>query len=112
MNAKKILAIFMCMLLLTLIPLAAGATDKPTNDPQTTDFGYTIIWGFITKPQLTNRGHSITFRCIYIHYISKGFGKKESGLLHMFQKIVVDNQFAGYIGNNYILARFDGQLDF
>lgn len=112
MNAKKVLAVFMCMLTLTLITLAAGAMNTPTNDPQTTDIGYTFVRGFITKPQLADGGHSISFRCIYVHYMYRGFGEKQFGILHMFQKIVVDNQFAGYIGNHYIFARFDGQLDF
>lgn len=111
MNAKKIVALFMCMLMLTLIPVVAGSTDKPTNDPRTTDTGFTIIRGFITKPQLTSGGHSITFRCIYIHYMSKGIGYKEIGTLHMFQKLTVENNFDGYIGNHFIMARISGDLD-
>lgn len=111
MNAKKVLAIFICMLMLTLIPVAAGATTEPTKDPQTTDLGYTFIRGIITKPQLTNGGHYISFRCIYVHYMTKGIGSKESGVLHMFQKITIDNNFAGYIGDHFIFARFNGKLD-
>jgi hypothetical protein len=111
MNAKKIIALFMCMLMLTLIPVVAGSTDKPTNDPRITDIGFSLVRGFITKPQLTNGGHFITFRCISVHYMCRGIGHKEIGTLHMFQKITVENNFAGYIGNHFIMARFSGDLD-
>ena len=101
----------MCTLMLTLIPAVAGSTDQPTNNSQPADIGFTIIRGFITKPQLTNGGHFITFRCISVHYMVRGFGQKEMGTLHMLQKITVCNNFAGYIGNHFILARFNGPMD-
>jgi hypothetical protein len=111
MNAKKIIAIFMCMLMIMLIPVAAGATDKNVKEPQTADIGYTIIRGFITKPQLENGGHFISFRCIYVHYMEKGIGAKEHGSLHMLQKLIVENKFTGYIGNHFIIAKIHGTID-
>ena len=42
MNTKKILAIFMCMLVMALIPVAAGATANTTKNPQTSKLGSTL----------------------------------------------------------------------
>jgi len=45
---RKILGIFVCMLMLVMIPLVAGMTvDSEPDDPETTDFGRTIIRGFV-----------------------------------------------------------------
>jgi hypothetical protein len=113
MNAKKILAIFMCMLLIALIPVAAGTNDqtKP-KDPQAADIGYTHIMGLITKPKLVNNGHSLEFRCIWVHYMTHGIGEKMTGNLHMMQKLILPNDFTGYIRSHMIMARFSGELHF
>jgi hypothetical protein len=111
MNTKKMVAIFMCMLVVALIPVAAGATTKQTQDPETSDIGVTYLRGIITKPQLVNGGNYISFRCIWVHYNTRGIGESQSGFLHLFQKLVVDIDKIGYIGNHFVLARFQGQLD-
>ena len=45
---KKMMGIFVCVLMLAAVPLAAGAVDSE-QDKDTTDsiFGWTIIRGFI-----------------------------------------------------------------
>ena len=111
MNAKKILAVLMCTLLMTLIPVAAGAIDNQTNDPQTSDMGFTFIRGIITKPKLVDGGHSIEFRCIWVHYTTHGVGERQTGTLHMLQKLTLDNKFTGLIRSHMIFARFNGELD-
>jgi hypothetical protein len=112
MNTKKILAIFMCMLVIALIPVAAGATTEQNNGPQTSAMGSTTIRGLITKPQLENGGHYVSFRCIWVHYSTRGIGQTQSGFLHMFQKLVLKNNFQGYLGDHMIMAHFPGLLEF
>ena len=99
------------MLVIALIPVAAGAPTKQTKDPQTSDIGVTYLRGIITKPDLTNGGKYITFRCIWVHYSTRGIGEQQSGFLHMFQKLTVKTDFMGMVGNHYVLARFQGKLD-
>ncbi|MBN1280484.1 MAG: hypothetical protein JXA00_02430 [Candidatus Thermoplasmatota archaeon] len=102
------------MLVLTLIPVAAGAAVEE-KEPETTDIGVTYIRGIITKPQLVNGGHDITFRCIWVHYNTRGIGEKQSGFLHLFQKLTLKNDFIGVVGlgpmKHFIFARFPGQLE-
>jgi len=112
MNTKKILAIFMCMLVIALIPVAAGATTEQPKSPQTSDVGSTIIRGIITKPKLENGGHYVSFRCIWVHYSTRGIGQTQSGFLHLFQKLVLKNNFQGYVGDHMIIAHFPGLLQF
>jgi hypothetical protein len=110
MNAKKILAIFMCMLVTALIPAAAGTMEK--TNPQTSDIGYTHVMGIITKPKLVDGGKDIQFRCIFVHYTTRGIGETMSGNLHLLQKLVFKNHFTGTIYNHFIFARFPGELHF
>jgi hypothetical protein len=112
MNTKKILAILMCMLVMMLIPVAAGATTEQQNDPQASQIGSTFIRGIITKPDLVNGGHYVAFRCIWVHYSTRGIGQQQSGCLHLFQKIVLKNNFQGFVGNHFIMAHFPGLLTF
>jgi hypothetical protein len=112
MNTKKTLAIFMCMLVIALIPVAAGATTTQTTDPQANAIGTTTIRGIITKPQLENGGHYVSFRCIWVHYNTHGIGQSQSGFLHLFQKLILKNNFQGFVGDHIIIAHFPGLLEF
>ena len=64
---KKMMGIFVCMLMLATVPLAAGAVDSE-QDAETTDsiFGWTIIRGFIGN--LKKQGNDLYFRAIRLHY--------------------------------------------
>jgi hypothetical protein len=59
MNIKrKILGIFICVLMLATIPLAAGmAVDSEPNDPQTTEIGRTVITGVVFNYRPNGLGH-------------------------------------------------------
>jgi hypothetical protein len=108
MNTKKILGIFICMLVRTMIPVAAGATVDQT--PQQNKLGWTFVQGIITQPVYENGGALMSFRCIFVHYSTKGIGAHESGILHMMQRLIVPGDFHGIIGNHFIIARFPGTL--
>jgi hypothetical protein len=108
MNTKKILGILICMLVMTMIPVAAGANTNPT--PQPSKIGWTFVQGIITQPQFENGGALMSFRCIFLHYSCHGVGQHQSGILHMMQRLIVPGDFHGIIGNNFIIARFPGTL--
>ena len=52
MNIKrKILGLFICLMMLATVPLAAGVTQEE-NDPQTTDLGQEEATGVIVRGPL------------------------------------------------------------
>jgi hypothetical protein len=88
------------------------ATPVKETTPQPSDIGFTIVRGIITKPSLEHGGHYISFRCIFVKYTAHGIGEKLTGTLHLFQRLVLKNNFAGYVGDHFIIARFPGELHF
>jgi hypothetical protein len=109
MNTKKILGIFICMLVMTMIPVAAGATTT-TKNPEQSKIGWTFVQGIITQPQFRNGGALMEFRCIFVHYTAVGIGQSQSGFMYMMQSMIVPGDFRGIIGNHFIIARFLGTL--
>jgi len=69
MNIKrKLICFLVCFIMLATIPLVAGMTpDANTEDPQTSDFGRTIIRGFVFNYRPSGFGHR--FFALRIHYI-------------------------------------------
>ena len=69
MNVKrKVIGIFVCMLMLATIPLAAGMTiDSEPDDKETTDLGRTILRGFVLNNR--NSGFGNKFFALRVHYI-------------------------------------------
>ena len=88
---RKIIGIFICMLLLTTIPLAAGmAVEKEIETEEEPEgvFGFTIIRGFISN--VKQRGTDVTFRAIRLHYLTMTPMEKSVGVLH-FEKCRVNS---------------------
>jgi len=110
MNAKKLIAILTCMLMTSLIPIAAGAMNH-SNDSQTTDIGGTTMTGIIILRHFANGGHAVEFRAILVHYTTHNIGQRKTGNLHLLQKIVLPNDFIGWVGPHFVMAHFDGYLD-
>ncbi len=83
MNVKrKILGIFICVLMLATIPLAAGmAVDSEPNDPETTEVGRTIIRGFVFNYRPSGLGHK--FFALRIHYSEITGATKTTGVITM-----------------------------
>jgi hypothetical protein len=83
MNVKrKILGIFICVLMLATIPLAAGMTvDSEPNDPETTEIGRTIIRGFVFNYRPNGLGHK--FFALRIHYAEITGATRTTGAITM-----------------------------
>ena len=81
---KKLLGVFACMLMLTMIPLAAGMTvDNEPDDPETTEIGRTIIRGFVFNYKPSGFGHK--FLALRIHYIEITGTTRTTGVVIMKQ---------------------------
>lgn len=110
MNTKKILGIFICMLVLTMIPASAGATIEP--EPETNNIGWTTIQGILlTKPQHINGGALISFRCVFVHYVAQGVAQRTTGFRYGGQLMVIPGNFNGILMNHMILGYCIGQLE-
>jgi len=81
MNIKrKIIGIFMCVLMLGIIPVAAGlTTDIEPDDPEQTAVGRTIIRGFVFNYR--NSGFGNAFFAIRIHYVEITGTQRTSGVI-------------------------------
>ena len=100
MKSKKMLAIFMCMLMLAVIPASlaiakeANATPTTEKDPQTTDVGRTIIRGFYFNLKPTGRGNH--FFALRIHFTEVTGSETTIGILRL-QRVEVGRWISGYI---------------
>jgi hypothetical protein len=110
MNTKKILGIFICMLVLTMIPVTAGATTEP--EPETNNIGWTTIQGILlTRPKHLNNGAVISFRCLFVHYVAQGIGQRTTGFRYLGQEMVIPSNFNGVLMNHMIMGYCVGQLE-
>ncbi len=101
------MAIFMCMLVMAMIPAAAGISDKQT--PQSNDMGRTWIWGIIAFYKGMNIGFS--FRCVMVRFTTVGILEHYSGGLHGLEKIELRHGLlTGYVSSHIILGNFAGEL--
>ena len=99
---RRIVGILLCMLMITTLPLAAGmnfSTETKHSKTAAGLVGKTFIRGIITKPRIINGGRDITFRAIYVHYISFDARETQRGVLRGFQKITLKNDFVGHCGD-------------
>jgi len=83
--------------------------EMPVSNSE--DIGSTFLRGFITKPRIINGGRDITFRAIRLHYNSLCLTERNTGVFPVFEKVVLPNDYNGFIGNHYVFVRFDGKLD-
>ena len=87
----KIVALMMCMLMITIVPLAAGMTIEKETEPEEESeglFGITIIRGFIAN--VRQKGTDITFRAIRLHYFTISGMEKITGVIRL-KKCTVDD---------------------
>ena len=95
MNVKrKLFGIFICVLMLATIPLAAGMTVDESNDPETTDVGRTIVRGFVFNYRPSGFGHK--FFAIRIHYVEITVASRTTGVVIMKQCTVGRETNLGY----------------
>jgi hypothetical protein len=110
MNTKKILGIFICMLVMTMIPVAAGATVN--KNPQPSNIGWTTVQGFIFGLKELNGGALLEFRCLFVHYIGQGMGQRTTGFRYGGQMMVIPGEFRGALMPHMIMGWVPGVLEF
>jgi hypothetical protein len=111
MNTKKILGIFICMLVMTMIPVAAGATIN--QNPQPSKIGWTTFQGImLTQPRSINGGALISFNCLFVHYVCQGVAQRVTGMRYGGQEMVIPGTFHGLLANHIIMGWCPGALEF
>jgi hypothetical protein len=92
---KKLLAICIGMMLLAIIPVAAGATNTTTKSPETTDidmFGRLTIRGFVFGwEEIGNEVHTLALRVHYRYWDLRG--EQTSGVV-IGKEIIFKDRFA------------------
>ena len=107
---NKIVGIFMCMLVLTMVPVAAGATVLQDAEPS--DIGWTTLQGFIFGLREINGGALIEFRCIFVHYVGQGLGQRVTGFRYGGQMMVIPGEFRGALMPHMIMGYCPDVLEF
>ena len=106
---SKIVAILLCMLMIAVIPLAAGM-NCATETGQESDgiFSKTVVRGVILGSKTD--GKTTSFFALRVHYTTYNlFGEDESGFI-MFQKVSFNSKFTGYLGKFYVSGAFRGSI--
>ncbi len=115
------MGILVCMMLMAMIPVAAGAglsyetqlTEKIIcdDDPETNDgiLDRTMVRGIVLFPRAT-RGGDFKFFAIRLHYTTITLGGVKTGSI-LLRSITLPNIPNGFIGNFYIIGSFRGNLD-
>jgi len=116
---KKVIGILVCMMLMAMIPVAAGLNyDTETtetkficnNEPEPESIlDYTIIRGVVLSPRSTFGG-DFRFFAVRIHYITIYLGGIKTGTI-ILRSITLPSIPNGFVGNFYILGSFRGNLD-
>jgi len=116
---KKVIGILVCMMLMAMIPVAAGLNcDTETtetklicnNEPGREGLlDYTIIRG-VTLFSRSTFGGEFRFFAVRIHYTTIYIGGVKSGTI-ILRSITLPSIPNGFIGNFYIMGSFRGNLD-
>lgn len=110
---KKVIGILVCMMLLGMIPIAAGLNSEVTfSEPifDTTPIPEgkkTFVFGVVTKPRLVLLGQFVTFRCLRVRYFLRGEGRTVS--VRNLQRLTFQNDYRGIVTNHFVLAVFNGK---
>jgi hypothetical protein len=76
---RKLIGLFVCMLLVATIPLAAGVTEEKHEEPTDGILGWTIIRGWIMN--LQKDGNTLKFRALRLHYTEFSGMETATGVL-------------------------------
>jgi hypothetical protein len=90
------------MLVMTMTPVAAGATV--TEDSEPTAIGWTTVQGFIFNLREINNGALLEFRCIFVHYVGQGLGQRTTGFRYAGQMMVIPGEFRGALMPHMIMG--------
>jgi len=106
----KIVGIFVCIMILTTIPVAAGMKFKTAQREESTAlFGKTIIRGLALFPRITKTGNIILF-AIRLSFKTFSIEGLTRGVIKL-QQLEIPKNFNGYFGRFYIYGTFIGTLN-
>ena len=108
---KKIIGILVCMMLMAVIPTAAGLQLDTEPEEETTGLlkQRIILRGLVLNPH-TTIGGKFAFLGIRVHYTAVGIQGIRRGILHL-QRIVLPDTPNGFITNGYMIVSFRGDID-
>ena len=105
---RKEVGILVCMMLLAMIPIAAGIDVCPEKDT-TGPLDRSVVRGIVLFPRPSANGKNIVFFAIRLHYTTVNLGETQSGVLRL-QRVVIPRDVNGFVGKFYIFASFKGSL--
>lgn len=101
------------MLVISMVPVAAGATATVNKDPEPTDIGWTTLQGIVFGIKELNGGAIIEFRCLFVHYVGQGLLQRTTGIRYGGQMMVIPGAgFKGLLLPGIILGYVPGVLEF
>jgi hypothetical protein len=111
---KKLVGILVCLMMLaTILPITAMAQDT-SSGPKSSDGGLfekTTIRGIVLFKRTADKGDSVRFFAIRLHYSTiKITGERENGVIKL-QPIVIPNSLNGFYGKFFVMASFRGSLN-
>ena len=103
---KKIVGVVLCLLMLTVIPVAVGM--QSTVDENDALLKRTVVRGVILNSK--TEGRTTTFFALYVHYATYGLmGEIDSGVL-MLKRVSFNGKFNGFMGKFYVAGSFWGSI--
>jgi len=108
---KKIIGILVCVMLMAVIPAAAGLQVDTEPQEETTGLlkQRIVMRGLVLNPH-TTLGGKFAFIGIRVHYTAIGIQGVQRGVLHL-QRIVLPDTPKGLITNGYMIVSFRGDID-
>ena len=112
---KKLLGVFACMLMLTTIPLAAGAIETEPDSEPTLDVGRVFLKGLLFhKLRKGNVNHAMAIRLFYIEFTPT---ERSFGWVTLNTVIFKDSAYLGRMYEvgaglfTYVIGFFQGGLE-
>lgn len=112
---RKIIGVFICMLMLTTIPLVAGAIETEPDSEPTLDVGRVFLKGLLFhKLRKGNINHAFAIRLFYIEFTPT---ERTSGWVTFNTVIFKDSAYLGGMYEvslglfTYVFGFFEGGLE-
>lgn len=112
---RKIIGVFICMMMLTTIPLAAGAIETEPDSEPTLDVGRVFLKGLLFhKLRKGNVNHALAIRLFYIEFTPT---ERAFGWVTLNTVIFKDSAYLGRMYEvglglfTYVFGFFEGGLE-
>ncbi len=107
---KKLVGILVCLMMVSMIPVAAGMMNDTETQENSGIFAKTTVRGVVLGLRLADGGNTIKGFALRLHYRQTTLGETKNGVLRL-APIEIPNNFNGYIGKMFIFGTFRGCLD-